>query len=223
VLVQVELGSVGVDQVAVVGVCVSPTCPQHALHNSPFCRGSELSIERQLQRVPVALDRPGEAVPEEVLTAGEVAHVVEPNPNQDDSLPRRVARTRRWLQSSPFHGGRWSNVPYRQARLGENEALFRDVNETVATAAASDTGLIQFLCECGQEWCAEPVALTRSEYEHVRAVPERFFVRPGHNRPEIERVVERHPGYWVVEKFGDAGEVARETDRRSHNGHTHGA
>jgi hypothetical protein len=109
-------------------------------------------------------------------------------------------------------------MPYRQARVGENEALFRSVNETVAAAAASLPGPIDFLCECGQHWCAESVSLTRGEYEHVRADPGRFFVKPDHNRPEIERVVEEHEDYWVVEKFGEAGEVARETDGRPHNG-----
>jgi hypothetical protein len=109
-------------------------------------------------------------------------------------------------------------MPYRQVRVGENEALFRSVNETVAQAAASVSGAIDFLCECGQQSCAEGISLTRAEYEHVRADPERFFVRPNHNRPAIERVVEEHPDYWVVEKFGEAGEVARETDPRSDNG-----
>jgi hypothetical protein len=57
-----------------------------------------------------------------------------------------------------------------------------------------------------------------AEYEHVRAEPSHFFVRPEHNRPDIERIIEQHPDYWVVEKFGEAGEAVRETDPRSHNG-----
>jgi hypothetical protein len=109
-------------------------------------------------------------------------------------------------------------MPYRQARVGENEALFREVNETVAAAAGSMTGPIEFLCECGKWSCAEGISLTREEYEHVRAVPDRFFVKPDHNRAEIENVVERHGTYWIVQKFGEASDVARQTDPRSGNG-----
>jgi hypothetical protein len=44
----------------------------------------------------------------------------------------------------------------------------------------------------------------------------RFAVVPGHELPEIETVVERHPAYLVVEKRqADAEEVALETDPRS--------
>jgi len=107
--------------------------------------------------------------------------------------------------------------PDRQARIGENEAVFREVNETVAgvATATSVSEPIMFLCECASETCAEAVSLLREEYEQVRAVPERFFVTPGHVQPEVEQVVEQHRVYWVVEKFGPAAEVAEETDPRS--------
>ena len=111
-------------------------------------------------------------------------------------------------------------MPYRLARVGENEALFREVNETVAAAAESGGAPdpLEFLCECGQESCAEAISLARAEYERVRAAPDRFLVIPDHYRPEIEHVVEQHSDYWVVEKFGEAAEIARETDPRSDDG-----
>jgi hypothetical protein len=57
--------------------------------------------------------------------------------------------------------------------------------------------------------------MTLAEYEAIRAEPTRFFVVPGHERPEIESVVERHGAYLVVEKREeDAEAVARETDPR---------
>jgi hypothetical protein len=41
-------------------------------------------------------------------------------------------------------------------------------------------------------------------------------VAPGHEIPDIERVVARQPTYFVVEKQDpDAEEVARETDPRT--------
>jgi hypothetical protein len=57
--------------------------------------------------------------------------------------------------------------------------------------------------------------MTLVEYEAIRAEPTCFVVVPGHERPEIERVVERHPAYLIVEKRQeDAAEVAIETDPR---------
>jgi len=109
--------------------------------------------------------------------------------------------------------------PGRQARIGENEAIFREVNETVAAVATATTvdEPIMFLCECASETCAEGVSLLREEYEQVRSVPERFLVTPGHVEPEVEQVVQQHRVYWVVEKLGVAAEVAEETDPRSND------
>ncbi len=106
--------------------------------------------------------------------------------------------------------------PDRQARLGENEAIMRSVNETVAGVARATTmEPAIFLCECAAGGCGDSVRLTRESYEAVRAVPEHFFVTPGHVNRDVERVVEQYTNYWVVEKFGEAAEVAEETDPRS--------
>jgi hypothetical protein len=51
-------------------------------------------------------------------------------------------------------------------------------------------------------------------YESVRANPRRFIVKPGHERRELERVVDARDGYLVVEKVGDAGAVAERAARR---------
>jgi hypothetical protein len=37
---------------------------------------------------------------------------------------------------------------------------------------------------------------------------------PGHDDPEVERVVLQRPDYVVVEKFGEAGRAAESTDPR---------
>jgi hypothetical protein len=103
----------------------------------------------------------------------------------------------------------------RDEQLAANEALFRDVNETVAEVATTTADPILFLCECADEFCAESIALTIAQYEQVRAVPEHFIVKPGHDRPDVERIVEQRRDYWIVEKFGEAAEVAEETDPRS--------
>lgn len=107
----------------------------------------------------------------------------------------------------------------REKRLGANEALFREVNDRVAEVAErfveveDDESPIEFTCECGITDCTERMPMTLAEFEAVRVVPTRFAVVPGHDVPDIERVVERHPSYVVVEKLDpDAAQVAREAD-----------
>ena len=109
----------------------------------------------------------------------------------------------------------------REERLGANEALFREVNERVAEVAdqflAGETpATVDFSCECADGECVETIAMTVGEYEAVRAKATQFAVVPGHEVPDIERVVARHPTYLVIEKQDpDAKDIARETDPRT--------
>jgi hypothetical protein len=113
-----------------------------------------------------------------------------------------------------------ASVGEREQRLARNEALYREVNERVAEVAdrfleVESQTPVSFICECGAATCTEPIVTTLVEYEAIRSEPTRFVVVPGHELPEIETVVERRPGYFVVEKRQqDAQEVARETDPR---------
>jgi hypothetical protein len=101
-------------------------------------------------------------------------------------------------------------------RLAANEAMFRDLNEMAQESAqASGEMRIAFLCECADDLCGDELQLTNAEYERVRAQAAWFVVYPGHVVGEVERVVEKHSGYWIVEKFGDAAVVAEATDPRS--------
>jgi hypothetical protein len=101
-------------------------------------------------------------------------------------------------------------------RIAHNETLFREVNERIEAGQwpTGRGGPAAFRCECGSLRCNRMVELTLEEYEHVRAGATRFVLVPGHEIPAIERVVEREAGYVVVEKDGDAGETAAETDPR---------
>ena len=58
------------------------------------------------------------------------------------------------------------------------------------------------------------VELTLNAYERVREDPRHFLLVPGHEIPQAEVVVERQPAYVVVEKIGEAAEVAEEEDPR---------
>ena len=104
-------------------------------------------------------------------------------------------------------------------RIAHNETLFRQVNERVKDVsdafAEVDSSPVDFVCECGDPDCTEPVSLTLQEYERVRSVPTYFIVVPDHVNPAVEVVVRRGNGYVVVEKRPDEARIARKTDPRS--------
>ena len=106
----------------------------------------------------------------------------------------------------------------RTRRIGQNEALFRRVNnavEEVATARSTVAEDLTIVCECGDETCVEEITLPLAEYEALRAQPTRFATRPGHEEAQTERIVEQHAGYWVVEKrAGGPARLARALDDR---------
>ena len=105
----------------------------------------------------------------------------------------------------------------RQERLARNEVLFREVNErvrAVATVHGRDAHVYEFFCECSNTDCTFQLRATLADYEAVRAHGARFLVAPEHALPEIEIVVERNEGWWVVEKQGEPGELAEQLDPR---------
>jgi hypothetical protein len=109
-------------------------------------------------------------------------------------------------------------VDERGRRVGQNEALFRNVNEEVRDVgeAFAITGSLRMVCECGEQTCIEQIEVSGEEYEAIRADPTHFAIKPGHDVPDVETVVARHPGYWVVRKDpGEPERIARETDPRS--------
>jgi hypothetical protein len=106
----------------------------------------------------------------------------------------------------------------RADRVAENEAVFRQINERVASweehQEAAPTDTIMFFCECGNLKCFERVCLTRPEYKALRTNPARFAVVPGHEVPDVEQVVERHAGYFLVEKHEAFRDIVEATDPR---------
>jgi hypothetical protein len=104
-------------------------------------------------------------------------------------------------------------------RTGENEALFREVNERLKDRRRDDSEWVspsQWICECAEETCTERIEMSPSEYEQLRSEPTHFAVVPTeeHVTSDVERIVEKRDGYWVVEKVGEAAEIAEETDPR---------
>ena len=107
----------------------------------------------------------------------------------------------------------------RIARVGENEAVFREVNERIERITASmevTTDRMTILCECGIVSCTEPIEVAIVDYERVRADPALFFVRPGHDLTDVEDVVEEQQEFHVVRKKpGEPSELARRLDPRT--------
>jgi len=105
--------------------------------------------------------------------------------------------------------------------VGRNDATFRDSNERIndvaeTTELGQSGALIPFLCECADKSCTTIVRLTRQEYEAVRRDPALFLNAKGHdvNARGWGRVVQEFDRYSVIEKIGDAAEVAVELDPR---------
>ena len=109
----------------------------------------------------------------------------------------------------------------RARRVGRNEALFRQINEELETRSRELAGIsdrqLHLVCECGDLLCKARVAVPVAEYEEIRADPTLFFVKLGHDIPDVEEVVAtRSSGYAVVRKrAAEAVQIAAATDPRS--------
>src|SRR4051812_46372269 len=91
----------------------------------------------------------------------------------------------------------------RREALRRNEEIARRVNEQ--TADDAERGALphnlEFLCECGSASCMERLPMTLGEFETVHSTDHRFAVLPGHELPDIERVIRATARYAVVEKL----------------------
>ena len=93
-------------------------------------------------------------------------------------------------------------MPLSTQRLVRNQVLFREVNERLRDlASVVPDGHTDYLCECSDVSCTVKIELKLSEYEAVRARPKTFFIVPGHERLEVDRVVDGNERYTIVEKI----------------------
>lgn len=100
----------------------------------------------------------------------------------------------------------------RAERLARNQSLFREINDRLVELRSSAAQpRSHFLCECASDGCVEHIRIAPAQYQHVRSSPVTFAVLSdqAHVYGDVERVVDRQPGYWVVEKLGKAAHVAR--------------
>jgi hypothetical protein len=106
----------------------------------------------------------------------------------------------------------------RSQRRAQNEVRFRALNERLrdrAGALGGNGGLLSLVCECGNEDCAAPIALTPAEYEAVRAESADFAVLGEHVARAVEDVVTELAACTVVRKRGEAAEIAAGSDPRA--------
>jgi hypothetical protein len=96
----------------------------------------------------------------------------------------------------------------RNERIARNERLLRSINWEIAeeglrppAGEPADEEELVFVCACGRASCSAELLLTVGEYRAVHEQPHRFVVAPGHANDQVERIVEEHPSYWVVEKL----------------------
>ena len=98
-------------------------------------------------------------------------------------------------------------------RLARNEILFREINERLDEMSVSWSKTTDYLCECSEMSCTKIVELTSDEYERIRSRATVFVVAPGHETHEVEKVIERHDGYLLVEKVVAVEEIIEQDPR----------
>jgi hypothetical protein len=88
-------------------------------------------------------------------------------------------------------------------QIAHTESAFREVNEAIAKKAYRfDPSAVDFVCECADPHCTHRVVADLQEYEEVRTEATHFLLAPGHDEPQVEKVVDRGSRHVVVEKFG---------------------
>jgi hypothetical protein len=103
----------------------------------------------------------------------------------------------------------------RERRLALNEAAFRIANDRMrAWEEREGPDPASYLCECADPDCRERIMLRIHEYEAVRAESRRFVIVPGHEVPDVETVVDREDGYFVIEKDPETDAISKGTDPR---------
>jgi hypothetical protein len=103
----------------------------------------------------------------------------------------------------------------REQRVAYNESWSRTINEKVAEWKLGREAMPDFRCECWQKGCEQDISLSAEDWKLARAKPNRFAVAPAPNHvaEDFEALVTTFPNFWLIEKFGEAGEIAEEIAR----------
>jgi hypothetical protein len=102
----------------------------------------------------------------------------------------------------------------RARRIGQNEALFREINESLEELDdrfSDPTEQFVIVCECGDERCTDRISLPHREYQELRSDARQFAIVPGHEAVDVETVTAHRDGYNVVRKRPGAPSAIGET------------
>jgi CheY-like chemotaxis protein len=67
--------------------------------------------------------------------------------------------------------------------------FFRRINDDLVQLGGTHCGVRRIVCECSRAHCTAALEITVDEYEAVRADSTRFFVAPGHELANLQRVL----------------------------------
>src|ERR1700748_3383063 len=97
----------------------------------------------------------------------------------------------------------------REEKVARNERLFQEVNRQIEKLEESlgQPQTLTILCECSKKHCLDTLEVEAPVDRRVRSHPLLFFVVPGHEDLEVERVVDQTRTFLVVEKIGGAAEA----------------
>jgi hypothetical protein len=93
-------------------------------------------------------------------------------------------------------------------KLIKNEQIVRNRNRTVSTALKKYFGgakeivdsPLEFVCECSDITCEEPIKVTITEYEKLHQRNDRFLIVKGHKSPTVEKTIDVKGKLELVEK-----------------------
>ncbi|HKP17427.1 MAG TPA: ANTAR domain-containing protein [Gaiellaceae bacterium] len=86
----------------------------------------------------------------------------------------------------------------REERIEQTEEFFRQVNDAIASHATRDGQ--PYMCECANPYCNATMNVTKEDLEVLHSVPGYYLVLPGHEFPDVERIVHGTPAYTIVAK-----------------------
>jgi hypothetical protein len=99
----------------------------------------------------------------------------------------------------------------RERRSAQNQLLFREVNERIASLAERallpEIAPIEVTCECVDMSCTTRVQIPLHEFAEIDRATNRFLVVPGHELPDVEDVVERRDRFLIVSKRGAGADL----------------
>jgi hypothetical protein len=106
-------------------------------------------------------------------------------------------------------GGEIDPTTPRARRLRANEELMEELNRRMERAIGEireedddePDAPIAFLCECSHLDCRERIHLEPSRFDRIHRDPEQFILVPGHEIPDVERIVDQFGDFLVVRKL----------------------